>query len=368
MADYEVWLCDNYGNLEKNISYFSRLEYARKINEITWCQIDFNDGALFKYLEKDKRILIMKSIDNKPSFLAGDCCWLVRKWERAIKDNQVRTSLWGVTPNYLIDGREVLYASTSPQAKKVGKTPNTILTEIIQENLGNLAVSNRDLSTYLDIVTPTPSGIAINKSCAWSEVGKTLKEVCDLAAENGEKLFFDISYNLATKKFVFNTYLNQRGVDHSINGSSPVIFSAERGNLDDIVERVDYSNEITAGIALGNGDELTRKTNEQVDSARIAASIFGRRERTKNVSNSGADTPTELENEAKSILREGLPIKTFTAKLLQIGVRFDEHYGFGDRITMVNMDGVPIDCFLDGYSVTVSQGREDISTSTKEIQ
>lgn len=367
MNHYEVWLADNLGVRESHLATLTRLEYGRKMNEVSWCQIELpNDAIDFSSLDADKRIIIMKSIDDGTPFLAGDCCWFLRKWKRNTNQGLKKVTLWGASPNYLIGGREILYAAGTSQAKKNNKKPNTILYEIINENLGSGAVAGRDLSAYLTIISPTPVGTSINKSCAWREVGKTLQEISELAAENGEYLFYDVTYDPDTALFAFQIYHGQRGVDHSTLGSDPVIFSEEFGNLDNIEEMFDYSNEVTAAIALGKGEEAQRATNEQTDATRIALSPFGRREKAKDATS--ADTTADLTDEAKSVLREGLPVKNFTADLLDIGVIFDVDYGWGDRVTMVDAEGTEHHCFVDSYTVSVESGKETIKTTTREIQ
>lgn len=365
MANYQIWLTDIDGYKEHDLSAFTSLEYGRKLNEVTWCKLEIDDPAIFPFLAVDKRILILKSIADGAPFLAGEACWLLRKWGRSTKRGMRKITLWGASANYLLSSREILYAAGSAQAKKSAKKPDVILGEIVTENLGSGAVAGRNLSAWLSIPAIAGSGTNISKSFAWREINRTMQEIVDLAAQNSQFLFYDITYNADTRMFTFNTYTGQRGTDRTSSSANPVIFSADR-NLDDIEEMFDYSNEVTAAIALGKGEEAQRATSEQTDATRIALSPFGRREKAKDATS--ADTPTELADEAKAILREGLPVKNFGATLLDIGYTFDKDYFWGDRVTLVDEEGGAHHCFVDSYTVRLSQGREDVKTTTKEIQ
>lgn len=363
--NYQVWLTDTDGYREYDLSAFASLEYGRKLNEVTWCQLEIDNPDIFPLLAVDRRIVILKSIGDGAPFLAGDTCWFLRKWKRSTKRGMSKITMWGASANYLLSGREILYAAGSAQAKKTAKKPDVILGEIVTENLGSGAVTGRNLSTWLAVPAIAGSGTNISKSFAWREVTKTMQEIVDLAAQNSQYLFYDITYDADTRLFTFQTYTGQRGTDRTSGSANPVIFSADR-NLDNIEEMFDYSNEVTAAIGLGKGEEAQRATNEQTDAVRIALSPFGRREKAKDATS--ADTPTALADEAKGLLREGLPVKNFGATLLDIGYTFDLDYFWGDRVTLVNAEGEAHHCFVDSYTIRLSQGNEDIKTTTKEIQ
>ncbi|MFK5282514.1 hypothetical protein ACI3PL_23425, partial [Lacticaseibacillus paracasei] len=64
------------------------------------------------------RILILKSIDGGIPFLAGDCCWFTRAWQRTYNDGVMEVELTSASPNFLIKGREILYAADTNQSKK----------------------------------------------------------------------------------------------------------------------------------------------------------------------------------------------------------------------------------------------------------
>ena len=365
MNNYELWLCDQQGYRLKNLTHFTRLEYGRKLNQVSFCKINTNDLSFWGLLQKDLRLLILKSVDGGTPFLAGDCCWFTRAWQRTFNDGVMSMELTAASPNYLIKGREILYAADTTQTKKTNIAPNVLLTDIIRENMGSSAISGRNLSSYITIGSPSPIGTVINKSCAWKELEGTFEEICATATANGIPLFYDITYNYNTRLFSFEIFQHQRGTDRGLTSSTPVIFSTEMGNINNVVEGIDYIDEITAVAALGKGEGVNRATYELTNSTEIAASMFGRRERTIN---SNADTPDQLQDEAKAALETGKAKFTFTADLLDVGTKFDKHYFWGDKVVVVNFDKQPFDCYIDGYTMTIENGKESLKTITRIVQ
>jgi hypothetical protein len=192
----------------------------------------------------------------------------------------------------------------------------------------------------------------------------TVLRVCsDLArasAEVGTRLYFDVVW--ASGNLAFRTFIGARGVDRTFpDGASPVVLSAERGALQDVVRTFDYEDETTVVYAAGQGAEGERQVAEVGDTARMLGLPFGRRERLVDARHI-AD-PLTLADYAEAQLDRWRSRRSFSARVASVpGLVYGTHWRWGDRVT-VDIEGAAFDCSIDELSVEVSEGEEVITTT-----
>ena len=147
------------------------------------------------------------------------------------------------------------------------------------------------------------------------------------------------------------TYAGQRGVDHRVGTSQPVILSRERGNLSNAVLTIDRSQEATVVIAGGKGQEDQRVIAVASDATRMADSPFNVIETF--VENSNTDDPATLTATAQAKLRASAPQITLVADVMETaGATRGIHYDLGDLVTVAHR-GKQYDARLDVIGVTL---------------
>jgi hypothetical protein len=364
-ATYSVTLTSPFGDARlAEISDFLSLTYSPIVNGIGKLTLTLDaDMVPWDYLQRDMRIGVWRSLDGGPQYLDCDKLWLLRRRRRAIQADRRRiVTLEARCMNDVLRRRIVAYAAASSQAAKTA-TADNMMKAIMRENLGSSATDTaRSLATYLAVQADQGLGPSLTKAFSRREVLKTLQEISMQATTAGTPIYFDI-VAAGTGALEFQTFLNQRGTDHSTTGIRQVVVSPERDNLADATQEDDWADEATYIYAGGQGQEANRQIATASDTARIGASPWNRIERFVNATQAG--TTASLQAEADQALRDGRPFSPFAGTLVDTeGTRYGRDWAFGDKI-VAEFEGSSFACKVDALRVAVLDGEETITASLR---
>lgn len=360
MSSYEIWLTAEDGDREALLDTFTSLEYSRRTNDTSWLQLVLPDRNNFSDFERHKRIEVHRTPNGGASALDTETAWIITKRQKSIDAGRKTITIGAVPAIDLLRARHVLYAAGSSQAQKSG-SPDSMLRELAVENLGSSASGvGRDLSAHIDFGDAVGTLNSITKTFAWSNLLQAMQEIAEAARDNSEFLYFDITYNHTTKRFNFQTYIGQRGTDHSrTTGTDLVLLSPEWGNLAQVTISYDWSNETTLVEVLGRG-EGDRRDRETV--SRSNASDFWRIERTCNASSAypesaGSATATAImQASGNSVLEAGRPQIQVAGQITETqSTRYGVDWKWGDCVT-IEVDGITFDARIEGIQVSVKEG------------
>ena len=218
----------------------------------------------------------------------------------------------------------------------------TVMKEYVEENCGASATvaNGREFDGVLrDFEVEADTGYGIE----W-EGDRSYENLLDIIKDIGKKsdLDFDVTWDLSSEKFIFQTFLEQRGLDRTsigldantgknAAGNYPTVFSMGRGNIKSMRWTSDRMSESNVISVLGEGDGATRivvcrskpTTND---------SPWNRRE----ISRPKTGYISEMETFGDESLEEleSKQIISF-APLFQERCMYGLHYGIGDRISVV---------------------------------
>lgn len=311
------------------------------------------------FLLVDGRMSVWRSVGGRPPARDGDACYLIRRWDYG-EDN---TTVYGVHATELLTRRIINYYSGTSYTKKDTTAADNLIKAFVSEQLGSGIVTagrigsetQADISAYLDIQANLGLGQSTSAAMAWRNLFDVVRELCDTSTEAGTYLTAEI-VAVGQSDLELRTYTGQRGVDRRASSGQPLIFSASRGNVENVVLTVDRTEEITFATAAGGGEKTARTTNSTSDSTRMGESIFNRREAFTEDTNT-IDTAVLLAI-AQARVREGRPRITLTADLVETnactrGVHFD----LGDYVTIEHR-GQQYDTRIDTIGVTVAAGEQ----------
>jgi hypothetical protein len=191
----------------------------------------------------------------------------------------------------------------------------------------------------------------VGKAAAWRNFADVDMEIGQASTTAGTYLVSEIVAP-SESTLEYRTYANQRGVDHRAGTAQQVIFSVERGNLENARLTIDHSQEVTFVIAGGQGTGTGRLIATAVDTARMAASPLNHCEQFLDMGNT--NDATQLQDEADAALWNGRPQMVIEGTLIPTpGCERGIHYDLGDLATARVM-GRQVDVRLDTLHIRVS--------------
>lgn len=362
MANYQLVLRDPFGNQLAVIDDFISLDYVRVTNGIGSLTLTLSkkyDALLFigGDVKVDNRLEVQRQIGNGNFYLDTQMQWLIRAGQKTLDDTGQRlTIINALCLNTMLNRRIVAYATGSAQADKT-TFADDMMKAIVAENLGASAVDTARTINALYLAVQGNAGAAQNIAKAFSRriLLPILQELALASYQAGTYLAFDMVAN-TNALFEFRTYIGQRGIDRRQSSANPVLLGPEFGNLTNVVRGYDHIQEVTYGYAGGQGVGASRLIGTATDANRVNASPFNRIE--KFLDGRLSTDLTHLNNDANSLVKDGLPKNTFKAEIVDTpATTYGLHYNFGDFVTAI-FEGETIDCRIEQVRVTVKNKDE----------
>lgn len=309
----------------------TRFRWARKLNDVGSAEVllslkefDYKD-----YTQEDLGMVIEYGNISGNLKPAGNTYWFLVGFRETGGLNQEESLLLRFEDSMsLLRDRIIAYRhdtprGTSPQAY-FNERANDAIVRIFRENLGDLAIGDRNLTprvTFVPASTPTPQ---INKDAPWKNVLSVMQEIARASRDKNVPLYFDVipRFDGRNVTFSFQTFSPQRGNDRRNAGiirSTDPLVALEYFDGDFRVPNVAYVG------GSGRGRERLVRT---IEHQRARRSFFARREAFKSVQSSN---PQVLDDEGHTIVNDTAGIYTLSAELLdELGDQFE----FGDRLTV----------------------------------
>ena len=258
----------------------------------------------------------------------------------------------------------VMYSEGSAGATK-SDTVETVMKEFVIENIGSsaLASNGREYNNVmpgLGVQADGADGPTWDDTVSGENLLQVLQDISLFSTQQNDTIDFDI-VGVGDALFQFNTYSGQRGTDRTegnADGTLPVIFGLQFGNMIMPILSNDRTNEITAVYALGRGTDDAKQI-VLVQSANRADSPWNRIEKIVNVgSASGDDQTDQLTSAARSELENGKFDTRISFDVMQVSsTYYGKDYWWGDLVS-VRFKDLTFDKKIIEVRVTVSQNAE----------
>lgn len=358
MTRYELWIDTAEGRPLALVNAFTRLSVSLVANGIGVYSVLFPlAGFNTDLLQADNRVRLYRDAGGGLT-LIGNTAFMMRAWEIDYSPGVSSVIITAYHPLYLLGnpamdtGRIVAYNAGSAQASIAAKEIDDAMKDIVRQNIGSSATAARDRSTYLTVATDRGEGPTTTKGFSRQNALLIMQELHAESARRGTPVYFDIRQG-ADGNYIFDTYLNQLGVDRS----DKVVFSPEFGNIASARIKFDYTDEVTTAYAGGYGIEDNRDVQEDTDSDRENRSIWARRETFSSHYSKEDDALTSY---AKAIVYAGRPLIVCDVVInntpfTSLGV----HFNYGDK-ARVNVRGISFVGAIDVMNIDYERGQEDI--------
>jgi hypothetical protein len=293
--------------------------------------------------------------------LETETVWLVQRVRNMLNaEGQHLVEIGAVPAVTILDWRTVAYASGAAETL-VNAPADDAMHDIIAQNFGSSAAPTRQVADYLITEAKQSRAPTVRKGFARWHVLRVLQDLAAISTDLGMPLCFDVVSHGALP-LIFRSYPWVRGTDRT----ALVTLSPRAGTLANVEHTIDHHDEATAIFALGQGSRTERMTAEVVDQARIAQSVFGRRERSVDARHIASRAA--LAAEARAALIAARPHEGFSADIVnRPGMAYGTHWHWGDLVT-AEFDGRLFACRIERLSVAVDeQGRERISAGLRNV-
>ncbi len=354
MTDYELYVADPLGNRLGTLARFERLDWTRVVNDVGTLTLQFGEEQTdWRLFGVDRRVEVWR-------VLPGGVSRLVRvyflRYIRRQTDAQGRTTiiLQGRDANDLLR-RRIIDADAGDSNALKTLHADSLIKAYFDHELGSDASDGRDMTAFgltreenLDIAD------TITMDAARRNLLMVCQDVCDAAAAQGQRLYFDIvSPTPATLRL--QTFVGRRGADRR-RTQRP--FSLLAGMLAQAAVERDWTEEANYIYAAGQGGGEAREIVEVYDELALRASPWARCE---HLADGRMNSTTEgLSDYGYRALQERKAKVRFEAWLTDApGSRFQLDWDFGDLVTAEYADEV-FDAEVRAVHGIVSAGEETI--------
>src|SRR3990172_9563857 len=170
-STHEVWLTTDTGTRLKLIDGFERLEYSMAFHQVGICQLVLPGSFDKTLLAVDRKLCVWRAPQGGSMRLQR--VYLIRKlWDETETNGNRRLHCTALDGNDLLKRRIIAYYAASAQASKTSILADTMMKDIVDENLstGATSTARRLNASYFSIQPDSSGGPSITKSFAWRNV------------------------------------------------------------------------------------------------------------------------------------------------------------------------------------------------------
>jgi hypothetical protein len=379
---YKIRIYDTTGTMTAELDKFSGLVIVHRVNSTGYCNImlDGNDPKVPYFTGRDYVVNIFRSVPDMGIDWYLEYEGFFRTSVRQFYVNGAKTfSAYCSGFNDLLRRRIVAYysgtdSSGSNYTEKTGPA-DSVMKEFVNENAGLLATSPPRIEDGVTAGLSIEADLGLGTVWDGAKAYRNLLDVCQEISTDVGDTFFDV-VGLTPNTWEFQTFLNVRGKDRraigidpatGLNsaGETPVIFSAELGNVSDAVLSIATTEEINKVYGLGVGEESARMVAVVEDAASIALTPINLHEASRNATSEKTlacvtDFATKYLNESKATVDFN-----FTAMQIK-GCIYGRDYWWGDYVTG-RYDAYEADKFIIGSTIVVNTENNPVEIVTLEL-
>lgn len=366
-------LKDGYGNLIYPFTTFFSLDYNRIINNVGKLDLQL-PVSYFDLIQPYYILEVWRNAGGGSTsmYLDMDTAWIIVSYGIYLDENgQLYLGITALDANMILSspGKIVAYYANSAQTSKTGAAGD-LMKAVVSENVAAAAsdmngASGRGLpSSIFSVQANLGDGASVSMAFSYRAVLAVLQDIVNASTTAGTYMAFDVVSD-GLGHLEFRTYANQRGVDHRLTGTSPIIVDPSVGNLGGTSLVFDYANEATYVYAAGQGTDSSRTIATSLNDTRLAMSPFARREIFVDARQ--ATTTAQVQDQADAALRSNRGITTFDSVIIEnASTSYGLQYRFGDILT-AQLYGQSVDCRLDKVHVSVANGIETVDVKLQSV-
>lgn len=359
-AKWSVLITSPLGDVLAQIKNFIAFDFVRIENDVGAATLTLPGELSEGFFETDNMLEFWRTLDNGLPYRDTETAWFIRRPRRVRNGKRRDWEIEAYCLNNLWKRRIIDYNEGNAYTSKLDELDN-MGKAVMRENYGTLATdATRRIDTYLGVQADTSAAPIARLSFARDKVLDTLQMFSNTALTLGTYLVFDNTIVRETQpRFEFRSYIGQRGTDRRANNQ--LIFSSDRGNLDNVVVEWNSVDEVTRAVIGGQGVGTTQAVARENNTTRQAVSPFNLIEAWEN--HTAETDAAGLQAAGQALLSKNRARQTIAGTIKNApGTVYGVDWGWGDRVRA--RDGNDsFDARLSTVRVKVDQQNGEVVTA-----
>lgn len=232
----------------------------------------------------------------------------------------------------------------------------------VRENLSTLALDTERNNPFIAVENDRGLAPLGQKTASFANLLSTLQDLSRQSDEKGVPLYFTL-YPNGVGYYIFRVWSNQPNVDQSSTSGNPKVLIEENGDVDDVEEIYDWSEEGNSVYGLGGGSGSSRVYVNRTNDVSLRGGPFSRREFTHDmpdVDNIDSGNADWVDGELGAALQGKRPRARLTGRVNDgSGYTYGIDFTFGDKITVVTGYDFyrQYDCYINAAHLTLADGK-----------
>ena len=329
-AKWSVLITSPAGDILAQVKNFIALEFVRTENDVGAATLALPGELPESYFATDNLFEFWRTLDGGLPYRDTDTAWFMRCPRRKRNGRRSDWEIEAYCLNHLWKRRIVDYNEGNAYTSKLDYLDD-MGKAVIRENYGTLATdTTRRINGYLSVQDDVSGAPVARLSFARDKVIDTLQSFANTSLTLGAYLVFDTTIVRETQpRFEFRAYVGQRGKDR--RADNQLVFSADRGNLDNVVVEWNSADEVTRAIIGGQGVGTTQAVQRENNLTRQAVSPFNLVEAWEN--HTAETDAAGLTAVGQALLSKNRFRQTITGTIKSApGAVYGVDWGWGDRV------------------------------------
>lgn len=376
-----IELAEPNGNPYDIITDFTSIDAAVGFNTVGKLTLTIPDVYDMRLFKRDMQMRVYQETPGYAPIQFANTTFFLNKVTRR------RESLILEAPdaNMILANAIVAYTGETPYADKTqeefdiaglyyqyGLFLDDMMRAFVRENLSTLALDSERNNPLISVEGDRSLAPAGQKTASFANLLSTLQDLARQSEEKGTPLYFTMYPT--TSGYMFRVWSQQPNVDRSSTSTIPLVLMEENGDLQDVEEIYDWTEEGNVVYGLGGGSGSSRVYVTRTHDGSLRGGPFSRREFTHDmpdVDHIDAVNQDWVDGELGAALIGKRPRVRVSAEINNgNGYVYGRDFSFGDKVVIVTGFNTyrQFDCYISAVRMNVQEGQENVSVSLSQVE
>lgn len=355
------------------------LDAAVAFNTVGSLTVTLPDTMDVRRFRRDMQLRVYHETPGYPPLQFANTTFLLNKVTR--KNETIILSAPDI--NSVLANALVAYTGETPYADKTQEEADIsgiylyfaiddLMRAFVRENLSLEAQDTERNNPFLAVENDRALAPDGQKAASFANLLSTLQDLARQSEDRGVPLYFTL-YPNGDNAYIFRVWSNQPNVDRSSTSAQPMVLLEENGDIGDVEEIYDWSEEGNAVYGLGGGSGSSRVHLLRTNDVSLRGGPFSRREFTHempDVDNLDEGNQDWVEGELGAVLAGKKPRVRIAAKLNDGGAYvFGQDFSFGDKIAVVTGYNFyrQFDVYISATRLSFQNGKAEYQVSLTQV-
>lgn len=381
MSEIYIEVAEPNGQPYTILTDFISMEAAVGFNTVGHLSITLPDVYDPKWFRRDMQMRVYQETPGYPSAQFANTTFFLNKISR----RRQTITLEGPDVNMVLANAIIAYTGETTYADKTqeewdlaglyyqyGLYIDDMMRAFVRENLSTEALDADRNNSYIAVEEDRGLAPLGEKTASFQNLLSTLQDLARQSEEKGTPLYFSL-YPNANDTYIFRVWSNQPRSDRSSTSDMPLVLMEENGDIDDVEEIYDWSEEGNVVYGLGGGSGSSRVYTSRTNNESLRGGPFSRREYTHDmpdVDHIDSANQDWVDGELGASLQGKKPRVRIMARINDGGdYAYGRDYAFGDKIAIVvgNSYYRQFDCYISAARISAQDGKVNTQIALSSV-